>query len=89
MKHIPCQIPTDDGISNTLGVLITDGEFGEKGCEHVLVVEKSLRPGVGIARPVQLVLIKTNSGGAPMAHPFQVTLPQCNQGLYSYDIKFI
>lgn len=89
MKHISCQIPTGDGISNTLGVLITEGELGDKGREHVLVVEKSLQPDAGIARPRQLTLIKTNSGGAPVAHPFQLIVQHCKQGLYSYDIKFI
>ena len=89
MNHISCQISTDNGTSRNLGVLITDGEFGEKGHEHVLVVEKSLRPGTGIAGPSQLALIKTNSGGVPVYHPFELTKMHCSQGLYSYDIAFI
>jgi len=89
MKHISCQIPTGDGQSNTLGVLITDGEFGGKEREHILVVQKSLQPDSGIVSPSPLTLIKTNSGEAPRAHPFQVIASHCSQGLYSYDIKFI
>lgn len=54
MKHISCQIPTGDGLSNTLGILITDGAFGEKGRKHILVIQKSLQPATGIALPIQL-----------------------------------
>lgn len=89
MKHISCQIPTGDGRSNTLGILITEGELGDKEREHVLVVEQSLQPGSGIVCPSPLTLIKTNSGGGPVAHPFQVVAAHCTQDLYSYDIKFI
>ncbi len=89
MKHISCQIPTGNGTSNTLGVLITDGDFGEKGREHVLVIQKNLQPPGGTVRPDQLTLIKTSAGPQPTALPFEVRNTHCRQGLFSYDIVFL